>query len=101
MKGMQNGFDMDASGLHDEHVGENKEKILLNHTCNIEIRMCNVFIIYFNMPSFFRFVNKRASYPFGINSLAHAPVNVTDFSIGSINCNPNNNDRDRSIIQVT
>jgi hypothetical protein len=29
---------------------------------------------------------KRASYPFGIISLAHAPVNVTDFSIGSINC---------------
>jgi hypothetical protein len=39
-----------------------------------------------NMTSFFRFVNKRASYPFGIISLAHAPVNVTDFSIGSINC---------------
>jgi hypothetical protein len=38
------------------------------------------------MTSFFRFVNKRASYPFGIISLAHAPVNVTDFSIGSINC---------------
>ena len=35
------------------------------------------------MTSFFRFVNKRASYPFGIISLAHAPVNVTDFSIGS------------------
>ena len=34
-----------------------------------------------NMTSF-----KRASYPFGIISLAHAPVNVTDFSIGSINC---------------
>jgi hypothetical protein len=32
------------------------------------------------MTSFFRFVNKRASYPFGIISLAHAPVNVTDFS---------------------
>ena len=44
------------------------------------------FIIYFNMISFFRFVNKRASYPFGIISLAHAPVNVIDFSIGSINC---------------
>jgi hypothetical protein len=33
--------------------------------------------------------------------LAHAPVNVTDFSIGSINCNPNNADRGRSIIRVT
>jgi hypothetical protein len=38
-----------------------------------------------NMTSF-RFDNKRASYPFGIISLAHAPVNVTDFSIGSVNC---------------
>ena len=38
------------------------------------------------------------SYPFGIISLAHAPVNVTDFSIGSINCNPNNAVRVRSII---
>ena len=36
------------------------------------------------MTSYFRFVNKRASYPFDIISLAHAPVNVTDFSIGSI-----------------
>jgi hypothetical protein len=51
--------------------------------------------------SFFCFVNKRASYPFGIISLAHAPVNVTDFSIGSINCNPNNADRGRSIIRAT
>jgi hypothetical protein len=39
---------------------------------------------YSNITSFFRFVNKRASYPFGIISLAHAPLNVTDFSIGSI-----------------
>jgi hypothetical protein len=39
-----------------------------------------------NFTSFFRFVNKRASYPFGLISLAHAPVNVTDFSIGSLNC---------------
>ena len=54
-----------------------------------------------NIISFFRFVNKRASYPFGIISLTHAPVNVTDFSIGSINCNPNNADRGLSIIRVT
>jgi hypothetical protein len=32
----------------------------------------------------FLFVNKRASYSFGIISLAHVPVNVTNFSIGSI-----------------
>ena len=51
--------------------------------------------------TFFRFVNKRASYPFGIISLAHTLVNVTDFSIGSINCNPNNADRGCSIIRVT
>jgi hypothetical protein len=46
--------------------------------------------VYSNITSFFHFVNKRASYSFGIISLAHAPVNVTDFSIGSINCYPNN-----------
>jgi hypothetical protein len=54
-----------------------------------------------NMTSFFRFSNKRASYPFGIISLAHAPVNVTEFNIGSIHCNPNNVDRGRGIIRVT
>jgi len=54
-----------------------------------------------NMTSFFRFAKERASYPFGIISLAHAPVNVTDFYIGSINCIPNNADRGRSIIRVT
>ena len=57
--------------------------------------------VYSNMTSFFHFVNKRASYPFGMISLAHAPVNVTDFSIGSINCIPNNADRRCSIIRVT
>jgi hypothetical protein len=59
------------------------------------------FILNSNMTSFFRFVSKRASYPFGIISLAHAPVNVIDFSFGSINCNPNNADRGRSIIRAT
>jgi hypothetical protein len=39
------------------------------------------------MTSLFRFANKQASYPLGIFSLAHAPMNVTDFFIGSINCN--------------
>jgi hypothetical protein len=53
------------------------------------------------MTFFFRFVNKQASYTFGMISLAHAPVNVTDFSMGSINCNPNNGDKGRSIIRVT
>jgi hypothetical protein len=54
-----------------------------------------------NITSFFRFGNKRASYPFGMISLAHAPVNVIDFSIGSIKCNPKNADRGRSVIRVT
>ena len=53
------------------------------------------------MTSYFRFANKRVSYPFGIISLAHTPVNVTDFSIGSTNCNLNNTDRGRNIIRVT
>ena len=52
------------------------------HLCHIKIG--------FGFNNYGRFVNKRASYPFGIISLAHVPVNVTDFSIGSINCNPNN-----------
>jgi hypothetical protein len=44
-------------------------------------------VIYIsNMTSFLRFINKRASYQFGIISLAHAPVNVTDISIGSMHC---------------
>ena len=46
----------------------------------------NLSKVHSSMTSFFRFANKRASYPFGIISLAHAPVNVTDFSIDSINC---------------
>ena len=56
---------------------------------------------YSNITFFFRFGNKRASYPFGIISLPYAPVNVTDFSNGSINCNTNNADRGRSIMRVT
>ena len=36
-----------------------------------------------------------------IISLAHGPTNVTDVSIGSINCDLNNVDRGRSIIRVT
>jgi hypothetical protein len=36
-----------------------------------------------------------------IISLAHTPMNVTDVSIGNINCDPNNADRGRSIIRVT
>ena len=67
----------------------------------VSVSMDTFWIVYSNMTSFFRFVNKRASYSFGIISLAHAPVNVTDFSIGSINCNPNNADKGRSIIRVT
>jgi hypothetical protein len=59
--------------------------VSLNSSCDNLIFMFCV-ILNSNMTSFFRFVNKRASYPFGIISLIHAPVNVTDFSIGSINC---------------
>jgi hypothetical protein len=59
------------------------------------------YIYYSNITSFFRFVNKRASYPFGIISSAHPLVDVTNFSIGSINFNSNNADRGRSIIRVT
>jgi hypothetical protein len=36
-----------------------------------------------------------------IISLAHAPMNVTDVSISSIICDPNNADGGSSIIRVT
>jgi hypothetical protein len=36
------------------------------------------------MTSFFRFVDKRAIYRFGIISLAHAPVHVPDFSVVNV-----------------
>jgi len=36
------------------------------------------------MTSFFHFVNKRAIYRLGINSLAHAPVHVTDFPVVNV-----------------
>jgi hypothetical protein len=38
------------------------------------------------MTSFFSFVDKRERFIDGIISFPHAQVNVTDFSIGSINC---------------
>jgi len=53
------------------------------------------------MTSLFPFVKKKTELFLRIISLAHVPVNVTDFSIGSIHCNPNNADRGRSIIRVT
>jgi hypothetical protein len=36
------------------------------------------------MTSFFRFVSKRAIYRLGIISLAHVPVNVTDFPVVNV-----------------
>ena len=36
------------------------------------------------MTSFFRFVNKRAIYRLGIISLAHVPVDVTDFPVVNV-----------------
>jgi hypothetical protein len=53
-----------------------------------------------NMTSLFPFVKKNPELFLRIISLAHAPMNVTDVSIGSINCDPNNADRGRSIIRV-
>jgi len=65
--------------------------------------------IYSNMTFFFRFVNKRASFPFGIISLAHVPVSVTRiiqslyYAPGGryINSSSDSADRGRSIIRVT
>jgi hypothetical protein len=39
LKGIYNGLDMATSGLHDQHVMKNNEKILLNQTCNTKICM--------------------------------------------------------------
>jgi len=36
------------------------------------------------MTSFFRFVDKRAIYRLGINSLEHAPVHVTDSHVVNV-----------------
>jgi hypothetical protein len=41
-------------------------------------------LLYSNMMSFFRFVNKQAIYRLGIISLAHAPVYVTDFPVVNV-----------------
>ena len=57
-----------------------------HHLKEVNIGFRIALVYYSNITSFFRFVNKRANYPFGIISLAHAPVNVTAFSIGSIHC---------------
>ena len=43
-----------------------------------------IFIFYYNIASFFRFVNKRAIYRLGIISLAHAPVHVTNFPVVNV-----------------
>ena len=52
------------------------------------------------MTSLFPFLKKTELF-LRIISLAHAPMNVTGVSIGSLNCDPNNADRGRSIIRVT
>ena len=52
------------------------------------------------MTSLFPFAKKPELF-LHIISLAYAPMNVTDVSIGSINCDPNNAYRGRSIIRVT
>jgi hypothetical protein len=49
------------------------------------------------MTLIFPFVKKTELF-LRIISLAHAPMNVTDVSIDSINCDPNNGDRGRRII---
>jgi hypothetical protein len=52
------------------------------------------------MTLIFPFVKKTELF-LRIISLAHVLMNVTDVSIGSINCDPNNADRGHSIIRVT
>ena len=60
--------------------------VALDCPCLITTSFSVAVIIYSNMTFFFRFVDKRAIYLwYIIISFAHAPVNVTDFSIDSIN----------------
>jgi hypothetical protein len=54
-----------------------------------------------NMTSLFPFVKKNPELFLRIIPLTHAPMNVTDVSIGNINCDPNNAGRGRNIIRVT
>jgi hypothetical protein len=44
-----------------------------------------IFILYSNTTSLFPFAKKKPELFLRIISLAHAPMNVTDVSIGSIN----------------
>jgi hypothetical protein len=55
----------------------------------------------YNMTSLFPLVEKNPELFLRIIPLTHAPMNVTDVSIGSINCYPNNADIGRNIIRVT
>jgi hypothetical protein len=64
---------------------------LVHFHCQNKLLLTKIFnqhiintLIYSNMTSFFRFVNKRAIYRLGIISLAHAPVHVTDFPIVNV-----------------
>jgi hypothetical protein len=52
-------------------------------------------------PHSFPLIKKKTELVLRIISLAHVPMYVTDVSIGSINCDPNNANRGRSIIRVT
>jgi hypothetical protein len=59
------------------------------------------FFVWFLTWLHFPFVKKKPELFLHIISRAHALMNVTDVSIGSINCDPNNADRGHSIIRVT
>ena len=96
----------ESPNIHCHYMKDNVQFTTVNEVYHIDINLTYLkenrwSITHSNMTSFFRCVNKQASYPFGKISLAHAPVNVTYFFIGSINCNPNNADRGRIIIRVT
>jgi len=54
------------------------------HTISFNVNVCPSLITYYNMTSFFHFVNKRAIYRLGILSLAHALVHVTNFPVDEL-----------------
>jgi hypothetical protein len=49
-----------------------------------------IIVFYPEPEALFPFDKKNPELFLRIISLAHAPMNVTDVSIGSINCDPNN-----------
>ena len=80
--------ELKKNSLHVRSLSDKRKRLTVDLIVKVRKRnkyktKKNKLIRHSNMTSFFRFVNKRERYPFGIISLVHVPVNVTDFSIGA------------------